>query len=50
MGVVMNELRQLADQGKSVAVVTHDPRLKSYAHRIVEVENGEVNEVSGFEA
>nr|WP_293833339.1 ABC transporter ATP-binding protein [uncultured Arsenicibacter sp.] len=50
MGVVMNELRQLADQGKSVAVVTHDPRLKSYAHRIVEVENGEVTEVSGFDA
>jgi putative ABC transport system ATP-binding protein len=49
MGVVMNELRQLADQGKSVAVVTHDPRLKSYAHRIVEVENGEVKEVSAFD-
>lgn len=45
MGVVMNELRQLADGGKSVAVVTHDPRLKEYAHRIVEVDNGYVREI-----
>jgi putative ABC transport system ATP-binding protein len=44
--VVMKELRQLADQGKSVAVVTHDPRLKAYAHRIVEVNNGGVKEIS----
>ena len=40
VSVVMDELRLLADQGKSVAVVTHDPRLKQYAHRIIEVENG----------
>lgn len=45
MVIVMQELRQLADQGKSVAVVTHDPRLKEYAHRIIEVENGEAREV-----
>lgn len=48
LGVVMNELRTLADEGKSVAVVTHDPRLKQYAHRIVEVDNGVVKEISGF--
>ncbi|MGI9161083.1 MAG: ABC transporter ATP-binding protein, partial [Saprospiraceae bacterium] len=36
--IVMDELRLLADEGKSVAVVTHDPRLKQYAHRIIEVE------------
>lgn len=46
--VVMEELRQLADQGKSVVVVTHDPRLKPYAHRIVEVNNGMVQEVKDF--
>lgn len=40
--IVMNELRSLADDGKAVCVVTHDPRLKKYAHRIVEVKNGEV--------
>ena len=45
LGIVMHELRTLADGGKSVAVVTHDPRLKQYAHRIVEVENGIVTEV-----
>lgn len=38
--VIMRELRSLADQGKAVAVVTHDPRLKEYAHDIVEVKNG----------
>lgn len=45
LGIVMHELRTLADGGKSVAVVTHDPRLKQYAHRIVEVESGLVREV-----
>lgn len=48
LGVVMRELRTLADGGKSVAVVTHDPRLKQYAHRIVEVDNGAVREVTAF--
>ena len=46
--IVMQELRQLADEGKSVAVVTHDPRLKEYAHRIIEVENGAVQEVDAM--
>lgn len=46
--IVMQELRQLADEGKSVAVVTHDPRLKEYAHRIIEVENGAVQEVDSM--
>jgi putative ABC transport system ATP-binding protein len=41
----MNELRTLAAQGKAVAVVTHDPRLKQYADRIIEVKNGIVTEV-----
>jgi putative ABC transport system ATP-binding protein len=38
--VVMKELQTLARQGKSVAVVTHDPRLQQYADRSVEVKNG----------
>lgn len=46
--VVMDELRSLADKGKSVAVVTHDPRLREYAHRIVEVDNGAVKEISDY--
>jgi putative ABC transport system ATP-binding protein len=44
--VVMEELRMLAENGKAVVVVTHDPRLKQYAHRIVEVNNGFVTEES----
>ena len=48
--IVMEELRELADEGKAVCVVTHDPRLKKYAHRIVEVRNGEVLPVEDFEA
>jgi len=46
--VVMQELRHLADGGKSVVVVTHDPRLKPYANRIVEVNNGIVQETQNF--
>ncbi len=38
--IVMDELKALARQGKSVAVVTHDPRLQKYADRAVEVKNG----------
>jgi len=45
LGVVMNELRNLARQGKSVAVVTHDPRLQEYADRVVEVKNGIATEI-----
>ena len=40
LAIVMKELRHLADQGKAVAVVTHDPRLIQYAHRVIEVNNG----------
>ncbi len=50
LGIVMEELRALADEGKSVAVVTHDPRLKQYAHRIIQVDNGEAAESADFEA
>lgn len=47
--VVMDELQILANQGKAVAVVTHDPRLKAYAHRIIEVDNGVATEIETFE-
>jgi len=46
MHIVMNELRSLADKGKAVAVVTHDPRLREFAHRIIEVNNGIVTETN----
>lgn len=40
VGVVMHELKELAKQGKAVAVVTHDARLRPYADRIVYVDVG----------
>jgi putative ABC transport system ATP-binding protein len=48
LSVVMEELQQLARKGKAVAVVTHDPRLRKYADRVLEVENGIVTEVKDF--
>jgi putative ABC transport system ATP-binding protein len=44
LGVVMEELKLLSTTGKSVAVVTHDPRLKQFADRIIYVNNGMVSE------
>lgn len=40
---VMEELKALAQQGKSVIVVTHDTRLTKYADRIIYVSAGEVS-------
>ena len=42
MGVVMDEVRKLADSGKAVAVVTHDLRLKDYADQIIYLEHGKL--------
>jgi putative ABC transport system ATP-binding protein len=42
--IIMQELRELARQNKAVAVVTHDPRLESFADRLIRVENGSVLE------
>ena len=44
MTSVLEQLRSLADSGKALAVVTHDPRLKSYADKILTLENGRVLE------
>jgi putative ABC transport system ATP-binding protein len=43
-GIVMQELKQLASQGKAVAVVTHDPRLRPFADRIVYVLDGGISD------
>lgn len=40
---VMKELKELSQSGKAVAVVTHDPRLKPFADRIIYVHNGIVS-------
>jgi putative ABC transport system ATP-binding protein len=44
MYVIMDELQSLANKGKALAVVTHDPRLKTCASRVVEIDNGIVSE------
>ncbi|CAN5451195.1 ABC transporter ATP-binding protein [soil metagenome] len=41
---VMKELKELSQSGKAVAVVTHDPRLKPFADRIIYVHNGVVSD------
>ncbi len=43
VGIVMNELKQLANQGKAVAVVTHDTRLTPFADRIIYVIDGGIS-------
>lgn len=46
VNIVMEKLKALSKQGKAVAVVTHDPRLKEYADRAIEVKNGIATELS----
>lgn len=43
-GIVMRELKDLAKQGKAVAVVTHDSRLRPFADRIVYVLDGGISD------
>ncbi|MET3114652.1 putative ABC transport system ATP-binding protein [Pedobacter sp. CG_S7] len=42
--LVMNDLKELAKNGKAVVVVTHDLRLRPFADRIVYVEEGKVSD------
>lgn len=42
-GIIMEELKFLASQGKAVIIVTHDLRLRKYADRIIYVEEGKVS-------
>ncbi len=44
VAIVMNELKQLATQGKAVAVVTHDTRLTPFADRIIYVIDGAISD------
>ncbi|MBM3917048.1 MAG: ABC transporter ATP-binding protein [Sphingomonadales bacterium] len=46
ISTVMQELVNLARNGKAVCVVTHDPRLLQYADRIIEVDAGHATEIS----
>jgi len=42
-GIIMQELKELAEEGKAVIIVTHDLRLRKYADRIIYVEEGKVS-------
>lgn len=42
--LVMDDLKEFANNGKAVVVVTHDLRLRSFADRIVYVEEGVVSD------
>jgi putative ABC transport system ATP-binding protein len=44
VSIVMHELKSLVTEGKSIAVVTHDNRLKQFADRIIYVHNGFISE------
>jgi putative ABC transport system ATP-binding protein len=44
VGLVMDELKALAQNGKSVIVVTHDMRLRQFADRIIYVDDGVATE------
>lgn len=42
-GTIMEELKELAQQGKAVIIVTQDLRLRQYVDRIIYVEEGKVS-------
>jgi putative ABC transport system ATP-binding protein len=39
---IMDILCKLHDEGKTVIIVTHDPKIAEYAHRTIELEDGKV--------
>ncbi len=43
--LIMEKLKELANQGKTIVILNHDPRFNEYANRAVEVKNGIVNEL-----
>jgi len=43
---VMELLRELANTGRAVVVVTHDPRLERFADRVVRVEDGHIQAIT----
>jgi len=41
--IIMEELKDLAQQGKAVIIVTHDLRLRKFADQVIYVEEGNVS-------
>jgi putative ABC transport system ATP-binding protein len=44
VALVMEDLKQIAKNGKAVAVVTHDTRLRPFANRVIYVNDGMVSD------
>lgn len=42
---IMEKLKALANSGKTIVILNHDPRFNDYANRAVEVKNGIVKEL-----
>lgn len=40
--LVMNMLKKIAKKNKSVVIVSHDPRIKSIADRVIHMEDGKL--------
>ena len=43
---VMNLLSSIATGGKTILLVTHDPNLKKYVHRVILMKDGKISEAS----
>jgi ABC-type lipoprotein export system ATPase subunit len=43
-GEIMELFRMLNDEGKTIIVVTHDPRLATFGRRLVRIEDGAISE------
>lgn len=43
-GEIMDLFKMLNDEGKTIIVVTHDPKLASYGKRLVRIEDGAISE------
>jgi len=43
-GEIMDLFRMLNDEGKTIIVVTHDPRLATFGRRLVRIEDGAISE------
>ena len=45
--VIMEKLRELAQQGRAILIVTHDNRIMEYANRILQIADGKITSDSG---
>jgi ABC-type lipoprotein export system ATPase subunit len=43
-GEIMDLFRMLNEEGKTIIVVTHDPKLTSFGKRLIRIEDGTISE------